>query len=276
MICQITIVYACVCFLPFYFLPDSVAYWNIGITVQPSFIYIWWDKSGSLERLWEGDQYVGSWLVSALVISICGEETGAGMDWGRKCAWNVTLSHSWAHRELWRKDEWQVSDITQLCPTLCDPMDCSLPGSSVQGIFQARVLEWVDISFSRGSSRPRDLTQIFRNVGRRFTIWATPEMSGVKMGGLNDYTAASASNWMQATCSKEHKSWVKWFLWPRDIPREDRLLGASRTCSSRRNVSTKSTVSTTLHIIVLHKIFSLFSYTVSSTWTWKLTYWVPF
>ena len=41
----------------------------------------------------------------------------------------------------------------QLCPTLCDPMDCSLTGSSIHGIFQARILEWVAISFSRGSSR---------------------------------------------------------------------------------------------------------------------------
>ena len=39
---------------------------------------------------------------------------------------------------------------------LCDPMECSLPGSSVHGIFEARVLEWVAISFSRGSSQPRD------------------------------------------------------------------------------------------------------------------------
>ena len=44
----------------------------------------------------------------------------------------------------------------QSCPTLSDPMDCSLPGFSVCGIFQARVLEWVAISFSRGSSQPRD------------------------------------------------------------------------------------------------------------------------
>jgi len=44
------------------------------------------------------------------------------------------------------------SEIAQLCPTLCDPMDCSLPGSSVCGIFQARILEWVAISFSRRSS----------------------------------------------------------------------------------------------------------------------------
>ena len=46
----------------------------------------------------------------------------------------------------------------QLCPTLCDPMDCGPPGSSVHGIFQARILEWVAISFSRGSSHPRDRT----------------------------------------------------------------------------------------------------------------------
>ena len=56
---------------------------------------------------------------------------------------------------------------------LCDPMDCSLPRSSVHGIFQARVLEWVAISFSRGSSWPRDQTQASRTVGRCFTVWAT-------------------------------------------------------------------------------------------------------
>ena len=48
--------------------------------------------------------------------------------------------------------------LLQSCPTLCDPMDCSLPGSSVHGVLQARILEWVIIPFSRGSSRPRDQT----------------------------------------------------------------------------------------------------------------------
>ena len=47
---------------------------------------------------------------------------------------------------------------TQLCPTLCDPMDCSTPGSYVHGILQARILEWIAIPFSRGSSQPRDQT----------------------------------------------------------------------------------------------------------------------
>ena len=70
------------------------------------------------------------------------------------------------------------SEVAQLCPTLCDPMDCSLPGTSVHGIFQARILEWVAISFSRGSSQPMDQTQVSCIVGRHFTIWATREATG--------------------------------------------------------------------------------------------------
>ena len=50
--------------------------------------------------------------------------------------------------------------VAQSCPTLCDPLDYSLPGSSVHGIFQARILEWVAISFSRESSWPRDRTSV--------------------------------------------------------------------------------------------------------------------
>ena len=73
------------------------------------------------------------------------------------------------------------SEVAQSCPTLCDPMDCSLLGSSLQlgsslhGIFQARVLEWVAISFSRGSSWPRDQTRVSHIPGRRFNLWATRE-----------------------------------------------------------------------------------------------------
>ena len=67
------------------------------------------------------------------------------------------------------------AQLLQLCPTLCSPMDYSLPGSSVHGIFQARVLEWIAISFSRGSSRPRDRTRVSLIVDRCFTIWATRE-----------------------------------------------------------------------------------------------------
>ena len=56
-----------------------------------------------------------------------------------------------------------------------DPMDCSLPGSSIHGIFQAKVLERVAISFSRGSSQPRDQTWVSCTAGRCFTFWATRE-----------------------------------------------------------------------------------------------------
>ena len=61
-------------------------------------------------------------------------------------------------------------EVAQSCPTLCDPVDCSPPGSSVHGILQARILEWVDISFSRGSSRPRDRTQVSRIAGSHFNL----------------------------------------------------------------------------------------------------------
>ena len=68
-----------------------------------------------------------------------------------------------------------VSEITQSCPTLCDPVDCSPSGSSIHGILQARILEWVAISFSRGSSQPRDRTRVSRIAGRHFNLWATRE-----------------------------------------------------------------------------------------------------
>ena len=50
------------------------------------------------------------------------------------------------------------TEVAQSCPTLCDPTDCSLPGSSIRGVSQARILEWVAISSSRESSLPRDQT----------------------------------------------------------------------------------------------------------------------
>ena len=73
---------------------------------------------------------------------------------------------------MWKSEKWKV----KLCSTLYDPMDSSLPGSSVHGIFQAIVLEWFAISFSKGSSWPRDRTQVSRIVDRRFAVWATREL----------------------------------------------------------------------------------------------------
>ena len=76
--------------------------------------------------------------------------------------------------EVKKESEW--SEVAQSCLTLCDPMDCSLQGSSVHEIFQARVLEGVDISFCRGSSWPWDQTWVSHIAGRRFTVWATREV----------------------------------------------------------------------------------------------------
>ena len=60
--------------------------------------------------------------------------------------------------------------LLQSCPTLCDPMDCSPPGSSVQQILQTRTLEWVATPSSRGSSQPRDQTQVSLTAGIFFTV----------------------------------------------------------------------------------------------------------
>ena len=63
--------------------------------------------------------------------------------------------------------------VTKLCLTLCDSMDCNLPGSSVHGILRARILEWVAISFSRGSSPSRDRTHV-SCIGRQFLYHIEP------------------------------------------------------------------------------------------------------
>ena len=73
----------------------------------------------------------------------------------------------------------EVSEVAQSCPTLFDSMDCSPPGFSIHGVFQARILEWVAISFSRGSSPPRDRTQVSCTEGRCFTLSATREVPAI-------------------------------------------------------------------------------------------------
>ena len=65
--------------------------------------------------------------------------------------------------------------VAQSCLTLCDPVNCSPLGSSVHGILQARILEWVAVPFSRGSSWPRDQTWVSRIAGTFFTVWAIME-----------------------------------------------------------------------------------------------------
>ena len=85
--------------------------------------------------------------------------------------WN---QHRFLHlKQVSNFSEWVK--VTQLYLTLCDTVDCSPSGSSIHGIFQARILECFDIPFSRGSSQPKGWTQVSCIAGRFFTIWATRE-----------------------------------------------------------------------------------------------------
>ena len=82
-----------------------------------------------------------------------------------RAAHQSPLSTGFSRQEYWSGLPFDYRIIffsmcAQSCPTICDPMDCSPPGSPVHRILQARILEWVAISFSRGSSQPRDRTHI--------------------------------------------------------------------------------------------------------------------
>ena len=103
----------------------------------------------------------------------------------RRCSRSIPWMTAWMPRMeggrglselLWQCEREHEHEVVQSYPTLCDPMDYNLPGFSVHGVFQATVLEWIAISFSKGSSQPRDRTQVSRIIDRRFTVWATREV----------------------------------------------------------------------------------------------------
>ena len=73
---------------------------------------------------------------------------------------------------MWK---WKSDSVSCSVMSLCNPMHCSLPESSVHGIIQARMQQWVAISFSRGSSQLRDQIQVSHIAGRFFTVWAISE-----------------------------------------------------------------------------------------------------
>ena len=76
-----------------------------------------------------------------------------------------------------------VCVCAQSCLTLCDPMDCGPPGSSVHGIYQARILEWVAFSFSKGAFQPRDQTCVFASPSLAGGIGDTPNRGSVMHPG---------------------------------------------------------------------------------------------
>ena len=86
--------------------------------------------------------------------------------------------------------------VFQSCLTLCSPMDRSLPGSSVLGVLQAQILEWVAVPSSRGSSSPRDLTWVSRIAGRFSTVRAYPQtmqLQDLNLISSRDSTCYSAA-----------------------------------------------------------------------------------
>ena len=123
-------------------------------------------------------------------------------------------------KKTWNENEGESeSEVPQSCPTLCDPMDSSLQGSSILGIFQARILEWVAISFSRRPSRPRDWTWVSHIVGRCFTIRATrevPKSKAVRWTGLLEPDFVWHASFLGALLSMQRLlSWMsqKRLLW---------------------------------------------------------------
>ena len=110
---------------------------------------------------------------------------------------------------------WQIwSEVAQLCPTLCNPMECSLPGSSFHGFFQAIVLEWIAISFSRGSSQARDRTRVSHIVDRCFTVWATREVKSILNTHWKDWCWSWNSSTLATWC-KELTYWKIPWCWER-------------------------------------------------------------
>ena len=87
--------------------------------------------------------------------------------------WTYYIAESILESWKWSMQMKVKIKVAQSCPTRCDTMDYSPPGSSVHEISQARILEGVAMPFSRGSSQPRDWTQVSCTAGRFFTVWAT-------------------------------------------------------------------------------------------------------
>ena len=136
-----------------------------------SLIELWYYKQAVWFNTGLGVRKIKSWVINGMSVSLWNS-------WGNlklRGLWKV-IRIRWDHkgRALVNRIE-SESDVAQSCPALCNSMDYSLPGSSVHGVFQAIVLEWIAISFSRGSSQPRDRTRVSCIVDRHFTVWATSE-----------------------------------------------------------------------------------------------------
>ena len=95
------------------------------------------------------------------------------------------------------KSKWKVKVlVAQSCPTLCNSMDRSPPVSSIHEILQARILEWEDFPFSRGSSQPRDQTLVSCIAGGFFTVWTRSKDGGAYSSPWQLPSFFSLTSWM--------------------------------------------------------------------------------
>ena len=106
--------------------------------------------------------------------------------------------------------------VAQSCLTLHDLMDCSPPGSSVDGSLQARIPEWVAIPFSRQSSWPKDRTQVSWIVGRLFIIWATREAPD-KLQMLWNFNSSSSSEYSELSCCRRLGPIYGYYTYPYNV-----------------------------------------------------------
>ena len=136
-----------------------------------------------------------------------------GEEWSN---WLFHAAHLYVRKLGWKFIVKWVSEVAQSRPTLCDPVDCSIPGFSIHGILQTKILEWVTISFSRGSSQPRDRTWVSCIAGRRFNLWATRKARKFIVGEqlmvspINCFLQGEFQRWTSCICSLVSLTlWVK-------------------------------------------------------------------
>ena len=148
---------------------SNIFAWEISWSEEPDGLQSWGGKESDMTwatntfTFFTFRQRIG---LSYINFNLCNKDKGSAI-----------LSN--AHSCIFRRGNWDSQKVkvlvAQSCPTLCNPMDCSLPSSSVHGILQGRILEWVAIPFFRGSSLPRNWTWVSCIAGRFFTMWATRE-----------------------------------------------------------------------------------------------------
>ena len=199
-------------------------------------------NSSGLRQCWRG-----CWWPSFLLAGLLGNTvTYSGLP-GRVCGyfWVVDFKQNYAKNVWERQIETERKEasilgctvlcgVPESCPALHDSVGSSPLGSSVHGVLQARTLEWVAVPSSRGSSQPRDQTQVSRIAGRFFTLWATREahngMDYMKKYDKIQMTLTSKKIIIYLTvwglsCNMQDFPWGMWDLvfWPGVEPRPPAL-----------------------------------------------------